>query len=165
MCGIAGLVGRRPVNENTVHEMTNLLVHRGPDDFGYWRSSNGTICLGHRRLSIIDTSAAGHQPMFKGPTVITYNGELYNYLELRARLQAQGVNFISSSDTEVVLESYRMWGDRCLNEFNGMFAFVLYDADRDLLFCARDRFGEKPLLYCLHKEAFAFASRDSPGPR
>ena len=109
MCGIAGLAGRRPVNENTVHTMTNLLLHRGPDDCGYWRSSNGTVCLGHRRLSIIDKSTAGHQPMFKDPTVITYNGELYNYLELRARLQAEGVNFISSSDTEVVLEAYRMW--------------------------------------------------------
>ena len=158
MCGITGLAGRRPVNENTVHKMTNLLFHRGPDDCGYWRSSNGTICLGHRRLSIIDTSAAGHQPMLKDPTVITYNGELYNYLELRARLQAEGVRFISSSDTEVVLEAYRMWGDQCLNEFNGMFAFALYDADRDLLFCARDRYGEKPFLYCLQKEAFAFAS-------
>ena len=79
--------------------------------------------------------------MLKDPTVITYNGELYNYLELRARLQAEGVSFISSSDTEVVLEAYRMWGDQCLNEFNGMFAFALYDADRDLLFCARDRYG------------------------
>ena len=158
MCGIAGLAGRRPVNEDTVHKMTDLLVHRGPDDCGYWRSSNGTICLGHRRLSIIDTSAAGHQPMVKDPTVITYNGELYNYLELRARLQAEGVSFTSSSDTEVILEAYRMWGDQCLNEFNGMFAFALYDADRDLLFCARDRFGEKPFLYSLQKEAFAFAS-------
>ncbi len=158
MCGIAGLAGQRPVNEDTVHKMTDLLVHRGPDNCGYWRSSNGTVCLGHRRLSIIDTSSAGHQPMVKDLTVITYNGELYNYLELRSRLRAEGVCFISSSDTEVVLEAYRRWGERCLVEFNGMFAFALYDADRDLIFCARDRFGEKPLLYCLQKGAFAFAS-------
>ena len=142
MCGITGLAGRRPVNEDTVHKMTDLLIHRGPDDCGYWKSLNGTVCLGHRRLSIIDISAGGHQPMVKEPTVITYNGELYNYLELRARLQAEGVSFISSSDTEVVLEAYRMWGEQCLNEFNGMFAFALYDADRELLFCARDASGK-----------------------
>ena len=96
--------------------------------------------------------------MTKDHAVITYNGELYNYLELRVRLQAEGVSFISSTDTEVVLEAYRNWGERCLNEFNGMFAFAIYDGDKDLLFCARDRFGEKPFLYSLQNEAFAFAS-------
>ena len=158
MCGITGLAAPRPVNENTVRKMTDLLAHRGPDDHGYWTSRDAKVCFGHRRLSIIDTSAAGRQPMVKGKTVITYNGELYNYIELRARLQADGISFQSSSDTEVVLEAYRQWGPACLSEFNGMFAFAIYDEAQERLFCARDRFGEKPFLYSFNTDFFGFAS-------
>ncbi len=158
MCGIAGIAGTRPIHTDTVKTMTDLLAHRGPDDRGIWTSPDGQISFGHRRLSIIDTSSAGHQPMVKDASVITYNGELYNYIELRNRLQSEGSEFNSSSDTEVVLESYRRWGENCVSEFNGMFAFAIFDADRNSLFCARDRFGEKPFLYSQQDEFFAFAS-------
>jgi len=158
VCGIAGLVGLRPVNRDTVRAMTDLLTHRGPDDHGYWTSASSKVSFGHRRLSIIDTSSAGRQPMVKDDTVITYNGELYNYIELRTRLQAEGVKFQSLSDTEVVLEAYRQWGPSCLSEFNGMFAFAIYDETQKLLFCARDRFGEKPFFYAFKDGFFGFAS-------
>jgi asparagine synthase (glutamine-hydrolysing) len=158
MCGIAGLVGARPVDRATVAAMTDLLAHRGPDDSGLWSSADARCVLGHRRLSIIDPTPAGHQPMISGAHVVTFNGEIYNYLELAERLKREGEHFQTSSDTEILLAAYRRWGEKCVCEFNGMFAFAIYDADRRVLFCARDRFGEKPFLFRAGNEFFAFAS-------
>jgi len=143
--------------------MLDVQVHRGPDSQGLWQDTlpeSRAIRLGHRRLSILDLSEAGHQPMadVTGKFVLTYNGEIYNYLEVRAELAALGVVFRSHSDTEVLLEAYKYWGAECLQRFNGMFAFALYDSVRGVLFCARDRYGEKPFLFGFGEGFFAFAS-------
>jgi asparagine synthase (glutamine-hydrolysing) len=143
--------------------MIDTIAHRGPDGVGVFSQQDAGgahICLGHRRLAILDLSDAGAQPMADRSKnfVITYNGELYNHLELRAELSRSGTAFRSTSDTEVILEAYRRWGSGCLSRFNGMFAFALYDAPRGVLFCARDRYGEKPFLYSLGRAFFAFAS-------
>ena len=158
MCGITGIIGSRPVNASTVQHMTDLLAHRGPDDEGIWVSDDGKKIMGHRRLSIIDTTSGGHQPMERDQQVITYNGEIYNYVELRERLKHLGAEFSSQSDTEVLLAAYHYWGEDCLKELNGMFAFALYDGKKNKLFCARDRFGEKPFLFVSGINYFAFAS-------
>ncbi len=158
MCGIAGIIGNRRVNSSAIEHMNFLQQHRGPDDSGIWESEDGTVVFGHQRLSIIDTSSAGHQPMAAGSQVITYNGEIYNYLEIGAELIAAGVELETSSDTEVLLKAYQTWGEDVLGKLNGMFAFAIYDANRQHLFCARDRFGEKPFLFHSNNECFAFAS-------
>jgi len=160
MCGIAGLIADRPVNADAVEAMCDLLAHRGPDDSGLWRSADGRCVLGHRRLAVIDTSAAGHQPMVdaSGRLVLTFNGEIYNYIELAGRLKAEGAAFRSRSDTEVLLEAWRRHGADALSQLNGMFAFALYDAERELLVAARDRFGEKPFYFAEGPGWFAFAS-------
>ena len=142
--------------------MLRQMEHRGPDDSGIvtFDDAGPHVCLGHRRLSIIDLSADAHQPMADrdGMLVVTYNGEIYNYVELRAELALLGISFRSQSDTEVILEAYRLWGAKCLDRLNGMFAFALYDRRRHILFCARDRYGEKPFLYVVKPGLFAFAS-------
>src|SRR5215831_9586450 len=156
MCGIAGLLhwGSR----ETLQRMTDVQSHRGPDDAGLeWFDATGSG-LGHRRLSIIDLSPAGHQPMSDAGLWITFNGEIYNYREIRAELEGRGHRFRSQSDTEVVLKAYRAWGRDCLERFNGMFAFAIYDPLRDELFAARDRLGVKPFYYQHEGERFAFAS-------
>jgi asparagine synthase (glutamine-hydrolysing) len=160
MCGIAGIVGRRQVNGAAVQAMTRLLEHRGPDGEGFWRSDDGRVVFGHRRLAIVDLSDAAAQPMHDvtGRFVLTYNGEIYNYIELRTELRALGARFATSSDTEVILEAYRAWGSACVERFNGMFAFALFDTTTGILFCARDRFGEKPFLFGEGDGFFAFAS-------
>ena len=158
MCGIAGIIGNRRVNSDAVEHMNTLQEHRGPDDSGIWKSADGSVVLGHQRLSIIDTSTAGHQPMEIGSQVITYNGEIYNYLEIGAELKAAGVELATSSDTEVLLKAYQTWGEDILDKLNGMFAFAIYDANQHRLFCARDRFGEKPLLFYSSGDCFTFAS-------
>ncbi len=160
MCGIAGIIGLAPVNEEAVKAMTNLMIHRGPDGEGLWFSRDQKTCFGHRRLAILDLADRASQPMASadGLLHITYNGEIYNYLEIAARLRNLGVSFRTTSDTEVVLEAYRLWGENCVNEFNGMFAFAIHDQRRGILFCARDRFGEKPLLFVEGPGYFAFAS-------
>ncbi|MEE2998027.1 MAG: asparagine synthase (glutamine-hydrolyzing) [Pseudomonadota bacterium] len=160
MCGIAGIATLSAANRVAVKAMTDLMVHRGPDGEGLWLSEDGTLCFGHRRLSIIDLTARASQPMkdSSGTLTLTYNGEIYNYKELRAELTNSGVRFQSHSDTEVILEAYRKWGDACLDRFNGMFAFALHDEERDRILCARDRFGEKPFLYAAGADFFAFAS-------
>lgn len=161
MCGIAGIVafGGR-ANPGAVQAMCDLMAHRGPDGEGAWQSIDGEVALGHRRLAIIDLSRDANQPMADaaGTLRITYNGEIYNYLELRDELAAAGHVFRTQSDTEVILEAYRAWGDACVERFNGMFAFAIWDEARQLLFCARDRFGEKPFLYASGDGFFAFAS-------
>jgi len=160
MCGITGIIAKRAFNPAALEAMTARLVHRGPDGDGRWLSDDGRVGFGHRRLAIIDRTDGGHQPMVDGSGryVITFNGEIYNYLELAERLRAAGVVLHSKSDTEVLLEAYKHWGEACLGELNGMFAFAIYDRVAESLFCARDRFGEKPFLYVETDSYFAFAS-------
>ena len=124
------------------------------------RVENASLMLGHRRLSVIDVSPAGHQPMcsLDSEYWIVYNGEIYNYLDLRVELQELGVTFISQTDTEVILAAYKIWGRKCLNRFNGMFSFIVYDRKNRLVFGARDRFGVKPFYYWITDCFLAFAS-------
>ena len=140
--------------------MTDIQSYRGPDGEGLWRSHAGRCVLGHRRLALLALSERGHQPMLdpEAGLSITYNGEIYNFVELRDRLRGLGHSFRSETDTEVLLRAYAQWGSDCLAELNGMFAFAIWDARRGVLFCARDRFGEKPFLYADAGGAFAFAS-------
>lgn len=161
MCGIVGqafLEGR--CTPEILRAMRERLTHRGPDDAGEWYSPDFRVGLAHRRLAIIDLSPRGRQPMCDGPgkLVIVFNGEIYNFLDLRERLEKMGHSFRSMSDTEVILEAYRAWGTDCLKELNGMFAFCLYDDERRIFFLARDRAGEKPLYYRYSQGQFAFAS-------
>lgn len=164
MCGICGIkyFGDRTVDSSDLRKMMNLLKHRGPDDEGIYVNNN--IGLGFMRLSIIDLSSAGHQPMWDETHryVIVYNGEVYNYIELREELQKRGYKFQSSTDTEVVLYSYIEYGEMALHKFNGMFAFVIYDTIEKKLFGARDRFGVKPFYYFQDNESFVFASEIPP---
>lgn len=141
MCGIAGIVGLRAVNTAAVQAMTDLMAHRGPDGEGQWQSTDGKVCFGHRRLAIIDVSDNGAQPMRSadGTLTITYNGEIYNYRELRDELKEAGATFATDSDTEVLLNAYAVWGKACLDKLNGMFAFAIHDSRRGIVFCARDR--------------------------
>lgn len=160
MCGIAGIAGLSAVNADAVKAMTDLMVHRGPDGEGHWQTQDTRLCFGHRRLAVLDLSQRAAQPFEStdGSYCITYNGELYNYLELAEQLKQCGSVFHTSSDTEVVMEAYRQWGEDCLTKFNGMFAFAIYDKRRNIVFCARDRFGEKPLFFLERPGLFAFAS-------
>lgn len=159
MCGIFGIVFRQgPVDPALLDRATDAVAHRGPDGRGTWIS--GAVGLGHRRLSILDLSEAGRQPMrhAEAPLTIVYNGEIYNYLELRAELAALGHRFRTGTDTEVILAAYLAWGESCVERFNGMWAFGLHDERRQRLFCSRDRFGVKPLYWIDTPGAFAFGS-------
>ena len=158
MCGITGLINTG--NESTLREMTKLISYRGPDDEGVFWSEKFCSGLGHRRLSIIDLSSRGHQPMSneKGNLHITYNGEIYNYKNIKSSLENLGYNFNSDSDTEVILKSFEEWGEECLLKFNGMFAFAIYNSDTNFLFAARDRIGIKPFYYYQQNDSFIFSS-------
>jgi asparagine synthase (glutamine-hydrolysing) len=161
MCGIVGVASSWPVKDRDwLAQGRDALRHRGPDDAGEWWSADGRVGLGHRRLAILDLSPAGHQPMLdeRGELVVVYNGEIYNFRELRTKLEGRGHCFRSQSDTEVLLAAYREWGVTCLERLNGMFAFALYDQRNRQLFLARDRAGEKPLFYWLRPGEFRFAS-------
>lgn len=161
MCGICGVARiSSQVESELVQSMAETLRHRGPDDQGVWRSPDGRVGLGHRRLSVIDLSPAGHQPMkdASGRLWISFNGEIYNFQELREELVGRGHAFHTATDTEVILEAYREWGVDAVKRLNGMFAFALYDLDREWLFLARDRAGEKPLFYRHRDGTFSFAS-------
>jgi asparagine synthase (glutamine-hydrolysing) len=190
MCGIAGIFNfdGKPINVESLCKMTKIVAYRGPDDRGIVlfnsKISDGNPCvikykneeswlreakssqyswnvgLGHARLSIIDLSERGHQPMTNtdGSLWVVHNGEIYNYLELRAELISKGYEFRSNSDTEVILNAYQEWGADCLNRFNGMWAFAIWDRRKRSLFCARDRFGVKPFYYYLNNDVFIFAS-------
>jgi asparagine synthase (glutamine-hydrolysing) len=162
MCGIIGLIGNMPARqgEEILLNGLQLMLHRGPDGAGVWCSPDGRVFLGHRRLAIIDLSDRATQPMSDvgGRFVISFNGEIYNYVEIREELKGLGAVFHSDSDTEVILEAYKQWGEACLERFNGMFAFAVYDSIQNKLFCARDRYGEKPFLFIAGKDFFAFAS-------
>jgi asparagine synthase (glutamine-hydrolysing) len=160
MCGIAGIFHQdpsRPVDRNTLRGMTDTLSHRGPDGAGYYE--DGNIGLGHRRLAIIDL-ATGSQPMYSSDrsVVLVFNGEIYNYVELRAELRNLGHAFVTTSDTEVIIAAYRQWGFDCQRKFNGMWAFALWDSRRKQLFLSRDRIGEKPLHYSVKDGTFVFGS-------
>ncbi|MBL4655664.1 MAG: asparagine synthase (glutamine-hydrolyzing) [Bacteroidia bacterium] len=159
MCGIAGIINQsgNSVEEKLIHQITDLVAHRGPDDSGYFLEAN--IAFGHRRLSIIDLSDNGHQPMhYLDKYVITYNGEIYNYIELREELKKQGYHFTSNTDTEVILASYDLWKENCVDHFNGMWAFAIYDKNKDIVFCSRDRFGIKPFYYTIVNDLLIFGS-------
>ena len=159
MCGITGIWQRRgPVPRAHIEPFTDALAHRGPDGFGYSFHRKDALALGHRRLSILDTSVAGAQPMHHAHLSLVFNGEVYNFLELRAELEGRGHSFASDTDSEVVLHAYAEWGADCLHRFNGMWALAIYDARADELFLARDRFGIKPLYYVDGPDRFSFAS-------
>ena len=165
MCGIVGTASfKETVILDTLDRVAGRLAHRGPDSQGLWRSPDGQVALGHRRLSVLDLSQAARQPMTSpdGRHTIVFNGEIYNFATLRSELQGLGHRFTSTGDTEVLLAAYAQWGEDCLQRLNGMFAFVIHDqghAGRPAsLFMARDRAGEKPLYYQFDERHFAFAS-------
>ncbi len=187
MCGICGIINIdfSPISPQLLIAMRDSLTHRGPDDCGCvllkindtserknfikykeWKTEQGidrsgySVGLAHRRLSIIDLSIAGNQPMadMTGSFWITFNGEIYNFQEIRKTLIEKGYSFNSGTDTEVIINAYKEWGERCLEHFNGMFAFALYDSHKQRLFLARDRVGKKPLYYCKTPDAFYFSS-------
>ena len=162
MCRIAGFIS--PENKpaefyNTVQTMCDLQAHGGPDDSGMFQNESGTVTLGHRRLSIVDTSAAGHQPMtYADRYKIIYNGEIYNYKELKKELIQLGQSFTTHSDTEVILAAYAQWGTVSFSKLKGMFAFALYDAAEQEMLLVRDPSGIKPLYYYQNSTSFAFSS-------
>ena len=176
MCGIAGIVNvRAKVSDiskmsDTLKQMTTAIAHRGPDGKGYWINEKTTVGLGHKRLSIIDLSEKAVQPMHLTPNpspagegskpryTITYNGEIYNYIELKQTLQQKNYTFQTQSDTEVILAAYECWKENCLEKMDGMFAFAIWDEKEQTLFAARDRFGEKPFYYYKDEQQLLFAS-------
>jgi asparagine synthase (glutamine-hydrolysing) len=163
MCGIAGTLAfddALTVDESTVSRMTATLRHRGPDDAGTYVRPDERVALGHRRLSIIDLSSAGHQPMSNedGTVWITYNGEVYNHGELRSELERRGHRFRSATDTEAIIHLYEEEGPACVEGLQGMFAFAIWDARRESLLLVRDRLGVKPLYYCLLPNGLLFGS-------
>lgn len=159
MCGIVCWKSKRKINKNKIVKMADSIAHRGPDSEGYYYASDNTLALAHKRLSIIDPEH-GQQPMYShsGEVVITFNGAIYNFLELRRELISLGAPIKTYSDTEILLYSYLEWGEKCISRFNGMFAFVIHDKRKHILFGARDRLGEKPLYYFHNNENFIFAS-------
>ena len=149
MCGIAGLVSLKDGQDITekIRAMVAAIPHRGPDGEGVLVHEN--VALGHRRLAIIDLTNDAAQPMSSpsGELVLSFNGEIYNYVELRAELAAKGRHFRSESDTEVLLQAYEEWGEGCVEKFNGMWSFAILDKRNNRIFCSRDRFGEKPFYF------------------
>lgn len=161
MCGIAGIISTNPLHLSTdrLKVMTDSIAHRGPDGESFWVNKNNNVGLGHRRLAIIDLSDAAAQPFhYLNRYSITYNGEIYNYIELREALQKKGYRFQTQSDTEVILAAYDCWKEECVLQFDGMFAFAIWDQQSQKLFAARDRFGEKPFYYFFDGNQFLFAS-------
>lgn len=176
MCGIAGFIDNQSEKNSEqknwllqrIKMMTDVLQHRGPDGEGHWMNEKGNVCFGHRRLSVIDLSKAAAQPMHYPPPAIsgndlkrytiTYNGEIYNYIELREELYKIGYRFESQSDTEVILAAYDFWKEGCLQQLDGMFAFAIWDEKEQKLFAARDRFGEKPFYFFVNNSHFIFSS-------
>ena len=160
MCGISGIIhfDRSPAQESQVKAMMKEMKHRGPNDDGLFLEDN--LGFGFVRLSIIDLSMDGHQPMFSHDQryVMIFNGEIFNYVELREELKAKGHVFRTKTDTEVLLTSYIEWGENMLHHLNGMWAFAIYDREEKTVFAARDRYGIKPFYYILEDNRFAFAS-------
>lgn len=168
MCGICGYISRNRIEDSTLELMRDTMVHRGPNDAGIWQTKviNGYLGLAHRRLSIFDLSELGHQPMHSddGLISIVFNGEVYNFKELRDELKLCGYKFKSNCDTEVILYAYEQWGEDCFSKFNGMFALAIWDSRDEKLILARDRMGVKPLYYYWNQGAceFVFASELKP---
>jgi len=163
MCGIAGIwnLNGSSLEMNSLRKFTDSISHRGPDGSGYELLNDSMLGFGHRRLSILDLSEAGKQPMFNEnrDLVISFNGEIYNFIEIRKELIASGEKFSTETDTEVILTAYKKWGKDCLNKFNGMFAIAIWDVNKKELLLIRDRFGVKPLYYLfIPNVIFAFAS-------
>jgi asparagine synthase (glutamine-hydrolysing) len=163
MCGIVGFIsrlGRKTLDVKRLTEMRDTMIHRGPDDAGVRLFEDGKVGLAHRRLSIIDLSSAGREPMSSrdGRYWLTFNGEIYNFSDLRSELISKGYDFRSSCDAEVILASYSEWGTECVKRFNGMWAFAIWDTKLKTLFCSRDRFGIKPFYYYDNGDLFIFAS-------
>jgi len=162
MCGIIGIwnFDGQKINSVELDRFTDSLRHRGPDGRGTYIDKKASLGLGHRRLSILDLTDSGHQPMSygNGKYWITYNGEIYNFLELRTELEGLGHRFRSESDTEIILSAYAQWGEACQFRFNGMWSFAIWDSEEQKLFLSRDRFGVKPLFYFFNGRNFLFAS-------
>jgi len=176
MCGIIGVISKKSLKTSTIKKMNDAIAHRGPDGEGFFfagdvindihlekidtaTSKNLNVAFGHKRLSIIDLSRQGHQPMsYIDRYWITYNGEIYNYIELKEELKKLGYSFKSQTDTEVILAAYDAWGVDCQNKFNGMWAFALFDIEKEVIFISRDRFGIKPLYFYQDNKNFIFAS-------
>jgi asparagine synthase (glutamine-hydrolysing) len=159
MCGICGIIDKDKFNKiekNLIQGMNNVSLHRGPDGEGYYHYKN--LAFGHRRLAIIDLTENGHQPMISSQYSITYNGEIYNYIEIKDELIDIGYKFKSQSDTEVILAAYDRWGNDCVKKFNGMWSFAIHDRKKGVIFCSRDRFGIKPFYYSTNSKYFCFAS-------
>src|SRR5205085_8973889 len=159
MCGIVGVLTLDgPVDVRVVRIMTSSLRHRGPDGEGVY--TGGAVGFGFRRLAILDLTTAGDQPMLSsdGRLALVFNGEIYNYVELRAELQSLGHHFRSTGDTEVLLHAYQQWGRDCLRRLNGMWAFLIHDTRNGTIFGSRDRFGVKPLYRCRTRDAVLLAS-------
>ena len=158
MCGITAIICKETFTQHhQLTEMNNKIIHRGPDGEGTYTDKQ--VGLAHRRLSIIDLSEQGTQPMtYQDRFVITYNGEIYNYRELKETLQKHGYSFHTNTDTEVILAAYAHWGDECVSHFNGMWAFLIYDKLKQTIFASRDRFGIKPLYYRKTNDAIYFGS-------
>ena len=166
MCGICGYIAKEKITSEQLWKMNNTMYHRGPNDGGIWerQEQDRAIGLAQRRLSILDLSELGHQPMLSqnGRYCIVYNGEVYNYQEIRQQLEQKGYTFVSNSDTEVILYAYAYWGKQCFSKFNGMFALAIYDTETGTLIMARDRVGKKPLYYYYTEGIFAFGSELKP---
>lgn len=162
MCGISGILGLHPSLQldEQISEMNKLIEHRGPDGEGSYICQKENVALGHRRLAILDLSDAGKQPFISscGRFVLVYNGEIYNFIELKEELIALNHSFSTTSDTEVLLASYKEWGSQCVTKFNGMWSFAIYDVFKKEVFCSRDRFGIKPFYYAITDEQILFGS-------
>ena len=159
MCGITGIIMKNftSVDSKRLKEMNDLIQHRGPDGEGFYY--HGNVGFGHRRLAILDLSDAGAQPMsWNNKYTITFNGEIYNYLEIKKELEKFGFTFSSGTDTEVILAAYHQWGTQCVNRFNGMWALAIHDRMQNQVFISRDRFGVKPLYLFSNETTFSFAS-------
>ena len=161
MCGITGYLHfdvEKLSNSGVIKKMTDIISYRGPDSEGYYIHNN--LALGHRRLSIIDLNT-GDQPMFSDDKtiVLVFNGEIYNYIEIKLELIKYGHTFRTNSDTEVIIKAYQQWGIDCQNKFNGMWAFALWDANNNLLLLSRDRIGEKPLHYSIYENTIVLAPK------
>lgn len=166
MCGICGYVGTQKINAETLWKMNNTMFHRGPNDGGIWQhtETEREIGMAQRRLSILDLSELGHQPMVSedGRYIIVYNGEVYNFGELRQQLEQKSYHFFSNCDTEVILNAFSEWGKKSFEKFNGMFAIAIYDKEERRLTLARDRIGKKPLYYYFNNGHFVFGSELKP---
>ena len=167
MCGIAGIIQKTPrFGTVHLHRMMDALSHRGPDGNSFWCREDQQIMLGHRRLAILDLRPEAAQPMHfeagdpaRPEFSIVHNGEIYNYIELRKQLRNEGYTFNTESDTEVILAAYDFWREECVEKFDGMFAFAIWDQHRQELFAARDRFGEKPFYFHFDKQKFCLHRR------